>query len=94
MVIRCAAKALKLLGLRPSSLAEIEPEDDDGYLNVLWFDRRKCLLLTQPATTFSVFVPDVRKADLDPPGPSLVDAIIVALDAENLSAKRLVISTA
>ena len=62
----------------------VEPADDDWYLNLLWFDRRKCLLLTHAGTTFSVFVPDVRKADLTPPGPFLVDAITTALDAEDL----------
>jgi hypothetical protein len=35
-------------------------------------------------TSFSVFVPDVRKPDLDPLGPFLVDAITMALDAEGL----------
>ncbi len=60
MVIRCTAKVLKLLGRRPGSLAELEPDDDDWYLNLLWFDRRKCLLLMHAGTAFSVFVPDVR----------------------------------
>ncbi len=84
VVIRCTAKALRLLGVRPASLAEIEPADDDWYLNLLWFDGRKCLLLTHAGTTFSVFVPDVRKADLEPLGPFLADAIVVALDADEL----------
>jgi hypothetical protein len=87
--IRCTAKLLKLLGQRPSSLAEIEPGDDDWYVNLLWFDRRKCLLLTHSATTFSVFVPDVRKADLGQLGSLLVEAIVVALDAEGLSHQAL-----
>ena len=65
MVVRCTAKALKLLGAKQSSLAQIEPGDDDWYVNLLWFERRKCLLLTHAGTVFSVFVPDVRKADLD-----------------------------
>jgi hypothetical protein len=32
--------------------------------NLLWFDRRKCLLLTHAGTLFSVFEPDVRAARL------------------------------
>jgi hypothetical protein len=75
---------LKLLGVRPASLPELEPGDDDWYVNLHWFDRRKNLLLTHASTSFSVFIPDVRKADLDPLGPFLVDAIICALDAERL----------
>ena len=89
MVIRCTAKMLKLLGVRPSSLAELEPDEDDWYVNLLWFEGRKCLLLTHAGTAFSVFVPDVRKSDLESLGPFLVDAIIVALDAENLSHEAL-----
>ena len=84
MVVRCTAKMLKLLGLRPSALPEIEPGVDDWYVNLLWFERRKCLLLCHASTSFSVFVPDVRKADVDPLGPLLVDAITTALDADGL----------
>lgn len=84
MVARCTAKALKLLGLRPAGLVELEAGDDDWYANLLWFDRRKCLLLTHASTAFSVFVPDVRKRDLDPLASFLIDAITLALDAEQL----------
>ena len=84
MVIRCTAKMLKLLGTRPSALAELEPDDDDWYVNLLWFERRKCLLLMHVGTNFAVFVPDVKKADLDPLGAVLVDAIVTALDSEGL----------
>ena len=53
MVVRCTAKMLKLLGLRPSALPEIEPGVDDWYVNLLWFERRKCLLLSHASTSFS-----------------------------------------
>jgi len=76
---------MKLLGVRPSSLGDLEPDDDDWYVNLLWFERRKCLLLMHSGTTFSVFVPDVKKADLEPVGPFLVNAIVVALDSEGLA---------
>jgi hypothetical protein len=66
VVLRCTVKALKLLGLRPAALAEVEAGDDDWYLNLLWFDRRKCLLLVHAGTLFPVFAPDVRKADIVP----------------------------
>lgn len=64
VIVRCTAKARTLLGVR--ELAEVEPSDDDWYLNLLWFDRRKCLLLAHVGTLFPVFVADVRKADLTP----------------------------
>lgn len=53
-------------------------------MNLLWMERRKCLLATQARTAFSVFIPDVRKAELNPLGPALAAAITAALDAEGL----------
>jgi hypothetical protein len=84
VIVRCTLKALKLLAVRPASLPDLEPGPDDWYLNLLWFDRRKCLLLMHADTMFSVFIPDVRKADLDPPGPLLTAAVRQALDDEGL----------
>src|SRR6266851_5155642 len=62
VVLRCTAKMLSLLGTRPRDLETIEPSDQDWYANLLWLEAR-CLLLAHAATLFSVFVPDIRKAD-------------------------------
>jgi hypothetical protein len=51
------------------TLATPPPSDGDWYLNLLWLDRQKCLLLTHAGALFSVFVAWVRKADLRPIGP-------------------------
>ena len=40
------------------------PDAGDWYANLLWFDRRKCLLLTHAATLFSIFGAGVRAGDL------------------------------
>jgi hypothetical protein len=71
-----------MLGVR--SLTELEPTDDDWYLNLLWFDRRKCLLLAHVGTLFPVFVPDVRNADLTPLDLWLGNVVRRELDAEGL----------
>lgn len=84
MILRCTAKILTLLGARPAELATPPASDDDWYLNLLWIDRRKCLLLTHAGTLFPVFVADVRKAKLRPIGP-----YVVSLAEENLSAEGL-----
>src|SRR5262245_46545241 len=58
------------------SLVDAAPADDDWYANVLWLERRKCLLLTHAGTLFSIFVADVRAPELRPLGPypaALVD---------------------
>jgi hypothetical protein len=82
MIVRCTAKARALLDAR--QLAEPEPSDDDWYVNLLWFDRRKCLLLAHVGTLFPVFVPDVRKADLTPVDLWLGNVVRRALGAEGL----------
>jgi hypothetical protein len=46
MVVRCTVKLLRLLGASPRSLAAHEPSDENWYANLLWLDRRKCLLVT------------------------------------------------
>jgi Domain of unknown function (DUF6933) len=84
MVVRCTKKMLDLLGGRSVTLVEHAPTDGDWYLNLLWFERRKCLLLVHSGTLFSVFRADVRSADLRPLGEYLVDAIESELRAEQL----------
>jgi hypothetical protein len=84
MVVRCTKKMLDLLGGRSITLSELPPTDDDWYLNLLWIDRQKCILLTHAGTLFSVFRAGVRSADLRPPGVYLVVAIGIALRAESL----------
>jgi hypothetical protein len=67
----------------------IEPSDQDWYSNLLWLDGRKCLLFAHAGTLFSVFVPDIRKSDLMPIGPSVVRFIHTELEAEGLPLDRL-----
>jgi hypothetical protein len=48
----------------PRRRARTHTRAEDWYANLLWFDRRKCLLLTHAATLFSVFEGGVRAVDL------------------------------
>jgi hypothetical protein len=80
MLLRCTTRLRELLGEpmieeRPGSL-------EDWYANVLWVQRRKCLLLTHAGTLFSVFAPNVRAADLRPPGAFVVQLVAAQLAAE------------
>ena len=86
--MRGTAKMLSLLGARPRDLVTIEPSDQDWYANLLWLGGRKCLLLAHAGTLFSVFVPDIRKADLVPIGRSVVGYIQTELAAESLPLDR------
>ena len=54
MIVRCTKKMLDLLGGRSLTLSELPPTDDDWYLNLLWIDRQKCILLTHADTSCSL----------------------------------------
>jgi hypothetical protein len=89
VILRCTAKAQALLGRPAPGQADLAPSSEDWYANLLWVERRKCLLVTHAGTLFSVFLPDVRAAQLRPPGPLLVDTIHRALLAEMLPVDAL-----
>ena len=89
LIVRCTAKVLTLLEARGSDLADVPPSEDDWYLNLLWIDRRKCLLLTHAGTLFPVFVADVRKADIRPIGSYVVGLVEGHLGIEGLASDTL-----
>ncbi len=64
MILRCTKKLLAVLGPGRAAGQGPAPDPEDWYANLLWFDGRKCLLLTHAATLFSVFEANVRAADL------------------------------
>ena len=64
MILRCTKKLLAVLGAGRRAGPGPTPDAGDWYASLLWFDRRKCLLLTHAATLFSVFEADVRAVDL------------------------------
>ena len=80
---------LDLLGGRNLALSEPAPSDEDWYLNLLWMERQKCLLLTHSGTLFSVFRAGVRISELRPLGDYLIDAITAELEKERLPADTL-----
>ena len=87
--MRCTARLRAFLGYQPRREADPGCSDRDWYANLLVIERRKCLLVTHAGTLFSVFVPDVRVAQLRPLGPFLVARIADQLRAEGLSERAL-----
>ena len=83
-VIRCTNKLLELVGAGSSSTSSMEPADDDWYANLLWIERRKCLLAAHAGTLFAFFEPDITKAHITPFGPFLLGMIDRELGAEGL----------
>ena len=63
MILRCTKKLLTVLA---SAVAEPAPAPDpeDWYANLIWLDRRTCLLLTHSATLFTIFEADVTASGL------------------------------
>ncbi|MDQ6747726.1 MAG: hypothetical protein M3010_06440 [Candidatus Dormibacteraeota bacterium] len=84
MILRCTGKLLTLLGRRPVTLPTPAPSDDDWYANLMWLDRRKCLLLVHAGTLFPVFGADVRKAAITPIGDAIVRLVHTELVEEGL----------
>src|SRR5437762_11466792 len=64
VILRCTKKLLAVLGAGRVAEPGPVPDAGDWYASLLWFDRRKCLLLTHSATLFSIFEADVRASDL------------------------------
>ncbi len=84
MILRCTKKVLDLLDTSPLRLTESRPTDEDWYMNLLWLDRQKCLLLTHAGTLFSLVVAGAHKADLRSIGRYAVRAIETELRSEGL----------
>jgi len=84
VILRCTKKLLAVVG--PSLVAEPAPapNGEDWYANLLGFNRRKWLLLTHPATLFSIFGADVGAADLRAAGPLVTRLIRRELRSEGL----------
>lgn len=84
MVIRCTEKLFRLLGESPPQAPDAPAGLLEWYCNLIWIDRRKCLLFTHANTLFSVFVPGVRKAEIIPLGRIFLVHLGVALEQEAL----------
>ena len=87
MILRCTGRLLSIVGQRSSTA--YAPAATDWYANLLWIERRKCLLVTHAGTLFSVFMPDVRAANLRPIGRLVVPLIQAELVADGLSPDAL-----
>ena len=84
MLLRCTKKLLVVLGpgFVVESAAVVDPQD--WYANLVSFGGRKCLLLTQAATLFTIVAPDVHAQDL-----RSLQAFVVGLVERELAAENL-----
>ena len=89
MIVRCTAKALKLLGTDVPARRDVAPDVNDWYLNLVWLQRRKCLLFVHVGTLFPVLTWDVRVQQIRPIGPYVASQVETALHDEGLPADWL-----
>lgn len=89
VIVRCTKRLRDALHIRDVALVDATPSDEDWYANLVWFDRRKCLLLVHAGTLFPIFLADVRIPDLRPVGPRIVRIVEDALLEEGLPAEVL-----
>lgn len=82
MILRATARLVKALG--PVGVLTAEPRDDDWYGNLVFIERRKCVVLAHVGTLFAVFVADVRVEELRPIGPFAATHVETALRVERL----------
>ena len=66
-LIRCTKKLQREIELQQSDLAETEPPFSrlgSWHANLLYIDRRKCVLFTNDKTLLTFLVPDVSRASI------------------------------
>lgn len=89
-ILRCTARLARELD---QATIQPNPEGTDPLatwcLNLLWIERRKCVLATNELTRFTVFVPDVSRSDLRELATLFSTAVVCALAAEGMPAATL-----
>ena len=60
-LIRCTQKLLKELRISPGEMEQPEGVLGGWHANLLRIERRKCVLFTNDATLFSIFIPGMKK---------------------------------
>lgn len=60
-IIRCTAKLLNALGTKPAIAPTQPPSLSDWHANLLWVDRKKCVLFTNDQTLYSFLIHLMKK---------------------------------
>ena len=66
-IIRCTAKLRKEMGLKSAALWEAEPNFSylgSWHANLIYIDRRKCVLFVNDKTLFNFITPDVSRTEI------------------------------
>lgn len=66
-LIKCTKKLQKEMGLKPSNLAKSEPTFSylgSWHANLIFINRKKCILFCNDKTLFNFIVPDITKKQI------------------------------
>jgi len=67
MILRCTGKVLKELGMSKSALEDVSGNNQplqEWYVNLFYFNRKKCLMFTNAATLFSFVAFGVSRGEI------------------------------
>lgn len=90
--LKCTKKMLDEIGIKTP--AAIEPRDNatellgDWCVNLLRIQRKKCLLIVNEKTLFSILVPEVKKAQIQNINVVFREALFAALIDEEFAAEQ------
>jgi hypothetical protein len=96
ITIRCTQKLSKELGPKRTRPGASDDPGDPGdgvlgswFANLFRLERRKCVLLTNDRTLYSVLLHGLRKADFAELGPLLVEALLANLRGDGVPAETV-----
>lgn len=62
-LIRCTQKMLKELKQEPTNVVPLNGLLGSWHANIFFIERRKCVLVTNDSTLYTLFIPYLKKAD-------------------------------
>ena len=65
LLLCCTQKLLKELKQEPANVVPLKSLLGSWHANLLMIERHKCVLATNDATLYSVFIPFLKRADFD-----------------------------
>ena len=66
-LIRCTKKLQKEMGLKKNDISEDEPSElylGSWHANMIYIDRKKCVLFVNDKTLFNFIVPDLTRVQI------------------------------
>lgn len=90
--IRCTAKLQKEMGLKKSDLNDGESEPSplgQWHANLIYIDRRKCILFVNDQTLFNFILTDVPRSEIRKLAHNFKFTLSCVLHAEGLSTDRV-----